>query len=230
MHIVIIPASTKTGQATIRTLLADAPAPTVTGVYRDVHRAPAEFIDNPRFTAVQGDVTDAKSLLAPALDCYFERADAVATITPPLHNETDPIAKAREAALNVKQAVSARRASAKRLVYISSVGAQLEHGTGEIGTNHEAEQALLGAAPEVIFVRCAYFMENWAVALATLKEDSPFFYSAISPADCKVPMVSVSDVGRICAAQLLGAGSAPGGENPSVSELHGPESYSTRDV
>ncbi|KAK8134795.1 hypothetical protein PG984_006807 [Apiospora sp. TS-2023a] len=226
MHIVVIPASPKTGQATIRTLLADASAPTVTGVYRDVHRAPAEFIHHPRFTAVQGDVTDATSLLG----CYFEGAYAVATITPPLHDEADPIAKAREVSLNVKHAITARRASARRLVYVSSVGAQLEHCTGEIKTNHAAERALRGAAPEVVFMRCAYFMENWAAALATLKEDPPFFYSVISPADYKIPMVSVRDIGRTCATQLLAAGSAPGGESPYTFDLHGPESFSTRDV
>lgn len=68
------------------------------------------------------------------------------------------------------------------------------------------------------------------MALATLREDPPFFYSVISPADYKIPMVSVRDIGRICAAQLLAAGSAPGSENPLVFDLHGPESYSTRDV
>ncbi|KAK8036933.1 hypothetical protein PG991_001247 [Apiospora marii] len=102
---------------------------------------------------------------------------------------------------------------------------------GEIKTNHEAEQALMGAAPEVVFVRCAYFMENWAMALATVKAEPPFFYSVISPADYKIPMVSVRDIGRVCAAQLLAAGSAaPGDENPFIFDLHGPESYSTRDV
>ncbi|KAK7920270.1 hypothetical protein PG985_008292 [Apiospora marii] len=129
MRIVVVPASPKTGQATIRTLLADASKPAVTGVYRDVRRAPAEFTNNPRFTAVEGDVADAKRLLGPALDCYSQDADAVATITPPLHAEADPIAKARELAGNVKHAITARKASVKRLVYISSVGTQLEHGT-----------------------------------------------------------------------------------------------------
>lgn len=129
MHVVVISASPKTAQATIRTLLDDPSGPTATGIYRDVSKAPAEFVENIRFAAVQGDVADAKSLLAPALDSYFEGADAVAVITPPLHNEADPLAKPRELADNLKHAITARGASVERLVYISSVGAQMEHGT-----------------------------------------------------------------------------------------------------
>ncbi|KAK8039870.1 hypothetical protein PG993_008281 [Apiospora rasikravindrae] len=219
MHIVVLPASPKTSQSTIRALLADPAEPTVTGVYRDARRVPDEFRQHPRFEAVQGDIADAQSL-----DGVFAGADAVATITPPLHAEADPIAKARELAGNVKHAVlgqGGKSSSVKRLVYVSSVGAQFEQGTGEIRTNHEAEQALLGAAPEVVFMRCAYFMENWATSLATLKADPPFFYSVICPADYKIPMVSVRDIGWICAAQLLADGSAASVDG---------DPYSTRDV
>ncbi|CAI0648098.1 unnamed protein product [Colletotrichum noveboracense] len=110
-----------------------------------------------------------------------------------------------------------------------AVGLYLKHGTGEIKTNYEAEQALIGSAPEVVFVRCAYFMENWAAALKTAKSEQHYFHSVISPADYKIPMVSVHDIGKTCAAQALAAGS-PLGENPYVFDLHGPDTYSTEDV
>ncbi|KAF4430209.1 hypothetical protein CFRS1_v010897 [Colletotrichum fructicola] len=132
-------------------------------------------------------------------------------------------------AANVKYAIGMAGDTVKRLVYISSVGAQLEHGTGEIKTNYEAEQALVGSAPEVVFVRCAYFMENWAAALETAKSEKHYFHSVISPAEYKIPMVSVYDIGKTCAAQALAAGS-PLGENPYVFDLHGPDTYSTEDV
>ena len=60
---------------------------------------------------------------------------------------------------------------------------------GEIATNHVAEKTFAGAAPEVIFARCAYFMENWASGFESLKTDPPFFYSVITPASNAVPMV-----------------------------------------
>ncbi|KAI8261398.1 Heterokaryon incompatibility protein 6, OR allele [Colletotrichum sp. SAR 10_98] len=220
--IVVVPASPKTGQATIRALLEDPSEPTVTGVYRDMGRVPAEFREHPRFRAVKGDVANVGSL-------KFSGADAVVTITPPLYSESKPLTRAREMAANVKYAIGMAGDTVKRLVYISSVGAQLEHGTGEIKTNYEAEQALVGSAPEVVFVRCAYFMENWAAALETAKSEKHYFHSVISPAEYKIPMVSVYDIGKTCAAQALAAGS-PLGENPYVFDLHGPDTYSTEDV
>ncbi|KAE9576534.1 hypothetical protein CGCF415_v002000 [Colletotrichum fructicola] len=222
MQIVVVPASPKTGQATIRALLEDPSEPTVTGVYRDTGRVPTEFREHPRFRAVKGDVANVGSL-------KFSGADAVVTITPPSYSESKPLTRAREMAANVKYAIGMAGDTVKRLVYISSVGAQLEHGTGEIKTNYEAEQALVGSAPEVVFVRCAYFMENWAAALETAKSEKHYFHSVISPAEYKIPMVSVYDIGKTCAAQALAAGS-PLGENPYVFDLHGPDTYSTEDV
>ncbi|KAK2023524.1 NAD(P)-binding protein [Colletotrichum zoysiae] len=223
MHVFVVPASPKTGQATIRALLDDASHPYVTGVYRDLGRGvPAEFRDHPRFTAIKGDVANVGAL-------KLAGADAVVTITPPLHIESKPTARAREMAANVKYAIGRAGGTVQRVVYVSSAGAHLEHGTGEIKTNYEPEQALTGAAPEVVFVRCAYFMENWKTALETLKTESPFFCSVLCPEDLRIPMVSVRDIGRTCAAQVLGVGS-PLPHNPHAVDLQGPRSYSTRDV
>ncbi|TQN73786.1 hypothetical protein CSHISOI_01638, partial [Colletotrichum shisoi] len=209
MHVFVVPASPKTGQATMRALLHDASRPSATGVYRGLGKVPAEFRDHPQFTAVVGDVADVRTL-------RLAGADAVVTITPPLYSDAEPLARAREMAANVKFAVGRTGGSVRRLVYVSSVGAGLEHGTGEIKTNYEAEQALAGAAPEVVFVRCAYFMENWSAALETLKAEPPFFHSVVCPEDFEIPMA-------------LGAGS-PLRCNPHVFDLQGPRSYSTRDV
>ncbi|KAL0940315.1 NmrA family protein [Colletotrichum truncatum] len=222
MQIVVVPASSKTGQSTIRALLDAASEPIITGVYRDPAKAPSDFKEQPRFRAVKGDVADVGSL-------SFAGADVVVTITPPQFSESRPISRAREMAANVKYAIGRAGDSVKRLVYVSSIGAQFEHGTGELRTNYEAEQALVGAAPEVVFIRCAYFMENWATALETVKTESPFFYSVICPADYKIPMVAVSDIGKACAAQALAAGSALR-KSPYIFELHGPDAYSTNDV
>ncbi|KAK2016345.1 NAD(P)-binding protein [Colletotrichum eremochloae] len=222
MNVFVVPASTKTGKATIRALLDDASHPYVTGVYRDLGRLPDEFRDHPRFTANKGDAANVGTL-------NFAGADAVVTITPPLYSESKPIARAREMAANVKYAIGRAGGTVQRVVYVSSAGAHLEHGTGEIKTNYEAEQALTGAAPEVVFVRCAYFMENWIAALETLKAESPFFYSVLCPEDLKIPMVSVRDIGRTCAAQALGLGS-PLPHNPHAFDLQGPRPYSARDV
>lgn len=54
---------------------------------------------------------------------------------------------------------------------------------------------LKDAAPEVVFVRCAYFMENWMMALQTLRSENPFFYSTLTPLNHVLPMVSKTPSG-----------------------------------
>lgn len=117
---------------------------------------------------------------------------------------------------------------------------------GEILTNHAAEVVLKDAAPEVVFVRCAYFMENWASSLKTVKE-AGFFFSTITPLDFPLPMVSlilfsvfvnlsltrlkiaVKDIGITCAQELLATGT-PLTSRPYIFELYGPREYSSLDV
>lgn len=122
MHITVAPASPKTGQAAVRTLLGDPSKPTVRGYYRDLSKVPAEFKDNPRFQAVQGNVEDVNSL-------DFSGSDAVINITPPIYDrDIDSIAHAHEVSENVKTAIK-KAGSVKRLVLLSSIGAQYDHGT-----------------------------------------------------------------------------------------------------
>jgi len=67
------------------------------------------------------------------------------------------------------------------------------HRQGEIKTNHIAEGVFRDSAPEVVFVRCGYFMENWASAVETIKRDGSF-HTTIVPLDMKVAMVSLVPV------------------------------------
>ncbi|KAK4238760.1 hypothetical protein C8A03DRAFT_14801 [Achaetomium macrosporum] len=220
MHITVVPASPKTGQAAIRTLLADPSGPTVRGVYRDLAKVPAEFKSNPRFEAVQGSVEELSTL-------DLSGSDAVLNITPPLYDKRDVVAHARLVSENVKTAIK-KAGSVKRLVYLSSGGAQYDHGTGEILSNHEAEVVLKDAAPEVVFVRCGYFMENWATSLETIQQ-AGFFYTTLTPLDHALPMIAVQDIGATCASELLATGN-PLPRTPYIFELHGPRAYTSVDV
>jgi len=123
MQVTVVPASPKTGLATIRALLSDPAQPTlqVKGYYRDLSRVPAELMANPRFQAVQGDVEDAATL-------DFSGSAAVFNITPPLYEEKEVVPHARLVSENVKAAI-AKAGSVTRLVLLSSVGAQYDQGT-----------------------------------------------------------------------------------------------------
>ncbi|RYP61498.1 hypothetical protein DL769_007680 [Monosporascus sp. CRB-8-3] len=221
MKFIVAPASSQTGRAAVQALLNDTSAPLVVGIYRNLAKVPIGFSSYPNFKAVQGDLTDPS-----ALD--FAGADGVLVLTPPKYDGSDVIAHARVIAENVRDAVS-RTSSVKRLIYISSGGAQYSEGVGEIRTNHVSETIYQGAAAEVVFIRNAYFMENWVTALDTIKADPPHFYSTLTPLDFKIPMVSAVDIGRTCAEELLRTGSGST-TNPEIIDLYGPEWYSTRDV
>ncbi|KAH6612918.1 hypothetical protein B0J18DRAFT_70750 [Chaetomium sp. MPI-SDFR-AT-0129] len=219
MHITVVPASPKTGLATIRALLADPRQPSIRGYYRDLSKVPAELAaQHPRFEAVQGDVEDVDTL-------DFAGSDAVFNITPPVYVEgKDIVEHARVVSENVKTAVE--KAGVRKVVLLSSVGAQYESGTGEILSNHAAEVVLADAAPEVAFVRCTYFMENWATALETLP--AGFFFSTLTPLDFPLPMVAIRDIGLTCADELLTPPSSS--PNPIIYELRGPREYTSVDV
>jgi uncharacterized protein YbjT (DUF2867 family) len=103
---------------------------------------------------------------------------------------------------------------------------------GEIKTNNMAEQVFAELdVPELVFVRCAYFMENWLNFLGTLKAPEPLVPSTITPLDWKVPMVAVRDIGATLAAELTTkTTSPPPRPKPQVFELQGPQDYSPLDV
>ena len=81
---------------------------------------------------------------------------------------------------------------------------------------------------EIIFIRAAYFMENWTISLETLKALEPFFYSTITPLDFKVAMVAVKDIGKTLAEEAIRDWKIP--TKPYICELHGPKPYTPLDV
>lgn len=132
----------------------------------------------------------------------FERAASVA----------DTVAKAAVAA------------GVPRLVALSSVGADRDSKIGWIGMNRVFEQRLGKAGVPSIFLRAAYFMENWTplVQQAVRSGTLPTF---LAPPQRRLPMVATVDVGGAAAA-LLQEGRA----QTCVVTLAGPEDYSPHDV
>ncbi|KAM3474870.1 hypothetical protein MY8738_007668 [Beauveria namnaoensis] len=229
MRITIVPAGPKTSAATIRRLLQGASTDVdVYGIYRNLSKVPEDFGCHENFHAVYGDVEDASSL-------DVGGSDAVMTSTPPFFTGEDPFVKAEQVSRNVKDAIE-RAGGVKRLMLLSSLGAEFEQGVslmhtkGEIKTNHIAEKILQNTnVPEILFVRCAYFMENWTLFnWQTLKGPEPYFNSVITPLGFQLPMVAVEDIGSTFAAELLSAHAPP--TKPYVFALHGPREYSPLDV
>lgn len=112
----------------------------------------------------------------------------------------------------------------EHVVFLSSIGAQHEKGTGMIRTVHLAEQRLAKTRAKITFVRAAYFLENWGAVLAAAQQGKlPTFL----PPDLAIPMVATKDIGRVSAQALL---EGPPSEKTRIIELAGPVDYDSRAI
>lgn len=118
-RIVILPASTKAGRETIRVLLQSESKPFVRAVYRNPAKAPAEFLQNPNFEAVQGDVSSGSGLDFAGFNTLFY-------IPPPTYEPgADQSEFATRAATNIKDAIN-KAGTVSRLLIFSAVGSQYD--------------------------------------------------------------------------------------------------------
>ncbi|RYP90307.1 hypothetical protein DL770_003603 [Monosporascus sp. CRB-9-2] len=222
LQITVLPASSQAGTAVIRALLASETAPVVRGYYRDPAKAPTEFTSHPSFKAVKADVSD-----GPTLD--FSGSDAVFYIPPPTYDGRDNGDVARQNAVNVKAALEAANPSPRRLLVFSAMLSQYSSGNGILKINHISDNVLKESAPEVLVARAGYFQESWGHVFEDIKANPPVFHSVFSPADHQVPMVSLIDVGNVCAQKLLETGQQLPAR-PYVFYITGPRNYSSLDV
>ncbi len=139
---------------------------------------------------------------------------------PPEYPPDDFLGGQRRMADSIAAAV--KEAAVPRVVMLSSLGADLESGTGPIQGLHYFEGALGATGARLTAIRAAYFQENVAGAIGPARQVAkcPSFL----PSEKAIPMVATRDIGRLAARLLL--------ENPSrneVVDLLGPE-YTPRQV
>ena len=143
-------------------------------------------------------------------------------VSPQHYNREDLFERADLIAETTARAAVA--ADVPRLVALSSVGADRESGTGWIRMNRMFEQRLREAGLSTVFLRAAYFMENWTpmVQHAMRYGTLPTF---LAPPQRPLPMVATADVGNTAAALLqeekIGT---------CVVTLSGPKDYAPTDV
>lgn len=156
-----------------------------------------------------------------ALGRALEGGEGAYLLSPPNFAATDFLAD-RKAFLD-RLVEGVKRARLRRIVFLSSVGAQHPAGTGPIVTLHRAEQALRGLADSVTFIRAAYFVENWGAVLPVAKAQGvlPHF----GPTDVKFPQVCARDIGAAAARALVTAV-----DGTHVVELAGSQDWSVADV
>ncbi len=166
---------------------------------------------------VVADLTDLASMTK-----ALSNARGAYVVCPQHYGREDLFEKANLMADTVARASVA--AGVPRLVALSSVGADRESGTGWIGMNRIFEQRLGESGVPTIFLRAAYFMENWMpmVQQAVRSGTLPTF---LAPPQRPLSMVATVDVGRTAAAllqdEMMGF---------CAVTLSGPQDYSPNDV
>lgn len=165
---------------------------------------------------VSADLEDAQ-----ALTRALAGAEGAYLLSPPGATSRSFLAARRRLVDAAVQAVVAARVP--HTVFLSSIGAQHEHGTGIIESLYYAEKALAATGLPVTFVRAGYFVENWASVLPVVKQDGvlPTFITG----ELALPQVSTRDIGLVAAQALL---DGPAGVR--AIELGGPVDASAADV
>jgi uncharacterized protein YbjT (DUF2867 family) len=206
--IVLMGATGNTGRVAAEALLAKGEKVRVLG--RDAGKLAA-------LKARGADVAVGDASDAGFLERAFSGADAAYTLIPPAMGVPDfgayqdRIGEATTAAL--------RKAGVKRVVFLSSVGADLPAGAGPITGLHRQEERLRGLGVTVISLRPAYFMENLYASFPLIRHQG-MNGSALAPT-LKMPMIATRDIGAAAAAAL----SARDGSGFQVRYLLGARDY-----
>lgn len=151
-------------------------------------------IENLGAKAAVGSVSDAEFLAR-----TFEGADAVFAMTPPNLGGQNVVANTTEAGKAFAQAF--KTANLKRVVMLSSIGADLPNGNGPIEGLHHIENIyneLEGL--NITFLRAGYFYTNFYNDVPMIK-NAGIMGSNISP-EVKIPLVHPSDVAVAAAEEL----------------------------
>jgi uncharacterized protein YbjT (DUF2867 family) len=157
-----------------------------------------------------------------ALSAALGRTQGAYVICPQHYGRDDLFGHAARIADITARAAAA--AEVPQLVVLSSVGADRAGGTGWIAMNRVFEQRLEESGIPAVFLRAAYFMENWMplVGQAVRTGTLPTF---LAPPGRRLPMVATRDVGAAAAALLQERWTGT-----RAVTLSGPADYAPNDV
>lgn len=151
----------------------------------------------------------------------FGKDDTVFLMTPENIHSNDVLGDAKRMLEIYREVVS--RTGVRRVIGLSSMGAHLGAGSGNLYISHLLEQTFTGLPVETTFIRPAYYYSNWMnyIEVARTYGILPTFFHPQQ----KIAMVSPEDVARFAAivmrSRIL---SAP------LYEIEGPKAYSANDI
>lgn len=142
-------------------------------------------------------------------------------ITPETGKGDDVMGDTKKMLENIRKAIE--KSTIKKIVGLSSMGAQYDKGTGNLLMSYLLEQEFKHTEVEQTFIRPAYYLSNWLAYLPVVKDMGtlPTFY----PVDLSIPMISPMDVAEF-AADIIASNHSGG----KIYEIFGPAEYSSADV
>lgn len=181
-------------------------------------RDPARLDDETRarVDVRQGDLTDAafvREAVAGARTVFW--------VDPTPHTTADPVDTSLRTAAPLIEA--ARTGEVRRVVLLSSIGAEKRHGVGHIDALAGIEERLDATGADVLHLRCAYFFTNLLFDLDGIAQG--VLTTAFDP-DHPMPWVDPRDIGDVVAARLL----SDAWRGRVVQAVHGPQDLTFRQV
>lgn len=151
----------------------------------------------------------------------FSDVDTAFVFTPESLDANDVLADAQKILNNYKKAIQA--SEIKKIVGLSSMGAQYQSGTGNLQMSYMLEHSFEELPVKKLFIRPAYYYSNWMPSFNTVKEQGilPSFF----PEDHAIPMVAPGDVAEFIAEKMISEEDQEG-----VYEVSGPQFYSPKDI
>jgi uncharacterized protein YbjT (DUF2867 family) len=173
-------------------------------------------------TAERADVVEADLGDAAAVVRATRNADALFWVEPfPADPDEDPVARYTLLGANAARAVTEN--GIDRAVFLSSIGAEMRSGAGEIDGLARTEEQLDATGANVLHLRCGYFFTNLLGELDSMRAG---VLRAPMALDYAQPWVDPRDVGEIAAVRLL----TEGWSGRHVQAVHGPEDLTLAQV
>jgi uncharacterized protein YbjT (DUF2867 family) len=213
MKVVVTAPAGRVGSRVVRLLIQAGVRPTLLAR----HPARLDPASSDHANVVEADLSDAAAVVRATRD-----ADALFWVEPQAADPgADPAAWYAMLGVNAARAVTENGIG--RTVFLSSIGAEMRSGAGEIDGLARTEEQLDATGATVLHLRCGYFYTNLLWELDSMRDG---VLRAPMALDYAQPWVDPRDIGEIAAARLLSAGWS----GRQVQAVHGPEDLTLSQV
>ncbi|HZZ51187.1 MAG TPA: NAD(P)H-binding protein [Pseudonocardia sp.] len=162
-----------------------------------------------------------------ALATAFAGAEGVYVMVAPNYIPDSPDFFAHQRGIVDAMVAALGEAGTRRVVTLSSWGADKPEGTGPVVGLHYLEERIDTLDTQVTHLRAGYFMENLLGQLECIRRDG--VVAAPFDADLAMPFVTAADIGNAAARALVERTPATPG-HPEILEVQGERDLSMREV